>query len=114
HFGLISNFSLLTDEHIDFAAQNGMSFCTSLDGPEKVHNANRVFLGGNTHSQVVAGLKKIQERRKAGAKLDAPNAICTVTKQSLPFHKEIIDQLVELGIERVQLGPLDPVGFARK
>ncbi len=114
HFGLISNFSLLEDEHIDFAAANGMSFCTSLDGPEGIHNKNRLFLGGNTHAQVLANLKKIQDRRKAGVKLDSPNAICTVTKHSLPYHREIIDQLVGLGLERVQLGPLDPVGFARK
>ncbi|MBI3554089.1 MAG: His-Xaa-Ser system radical SAM maturase HxsB [Elusimicrobia bacterium] len=114
NFGLISNFSLLEDQHIEFAAQNGVSFCTSLDGPSGVHNKNRVYLGGNTHAQVVANLKKIQDRRKAGLKLDAPNAICTVTRASLPFHREIVDQLVELGIERVQLGPLDPVGFARK
>ncbi len=114
HFGLISNFSLLSDEHIEFAAANGMSFCTSLDGPEGLHNSNRIYLGGNTHADVVASLKKIQQLRANGVKLDAPNAICTVTRRSLSNHREIVDQLVALGIERVQIGPLDPVGFARK
>ncbi len=114
HFGLISNFSLLDDEKLDWLISEGVSFCTSLDGPAQVHNKNRLFLGGNSHEQVVAGLKKIQARRKAGAKIDAPNAICTVTKNSLPYYREIVDQLVELGLERVQLGPLDPMGFAVK
>ncbi len=114
HFGLISNFSLLTDEHVRWAEANGVSFCTSLDGPADLHDKNRAFLGGSGHALAVAGLRRIQERRKAGAKLDAPNAICTVTRFAFGREKEIVDQCVELGIERVQLGPLDPVGFARK
>lgn len=114
HMGLISNFSLLDDEKIDFLVANGVSFCTSLDGPAEVHNKNRVYLGGNTHEQVVAALRKLQARRAADPKIDTPNAICTVTRHSLPYHKEIVDQLVGLGLERIQLGPLDPVGFARK
>ncbi len=114
HLGLISNFSLLDDEKIDFLLEQGVSFCTSLDGPAEVHNANRVFWGGNTHEQVTAGLRRIQERRKAGAKADSPNAICTVTRNSFGHHQAIVDQLVGLGLERIQLGPLDPVGFARR
>jgi uncharacterized protein len=104
HFGLISNFSLLDDIKIDWLAERGVSFCTSLDGPPDVHDANRVYLGGNGHASVIAGLKKIQ----------APNAICTVTRRSLGRAREIVDQVVGLGLERVQLGPLDPVGFAKR
>ena len=114
HFGLISNFSLLDDETLEFLAAHGVSFCTSLDGPEDLHNQNRLYLGGNSHAHVVAALKKIQARRAGGLKLDTPNAICTVTRQSFGRHREIIDQLVGLGLERVQFGPLDPIGFARK
>ena len=114
HFGLISNFSLLDDEKADFLIANGISFCTSLDGPEALHNKNRIYLGGNSHEQVLAGLGKIAEKKKRGAKVDAPNAICTVTRYSLDYHKEIVDQLISLGFERIQLGPLDPIGFARK
>jgi uncharacterized protein len=112
HIGLISNFSLLDDERLDFLIENGVSFCSSLDGPEDLHNKNRVYLGGNSHAQVVANLKKVLARREAGAKVDIPNAICTITKHSLPRAKEIVDQLVGMGIERIQLGPLDPVGYA--
>ncbi|MFI5350356.1 MAG: His-Xaa-Ser system radical SAM maturase HxsB [Elusimicrobiota bacterium] len=114
HFGLISNFSLLDDEKTDFLIENGVSFCTSLDGPEDLHNANRTFLGGNSHERTVAGLRSILARKKAGVKVDAPNAICTVTRRSLGRHREIVDQLEGLGIERIQFGPLDPIGFARK
>jgi His-Xaa-Ser system radical SAM maturase HxsB len=114
HFGLISNFSLLDAEMTDFLIENGVSFCTSLDGPEDLHNANRTFLGGNSHEKTVAGLRALQARKAGGAKMDAPNAICTVTRRSFGRHREIVDQLVSLGVARVQFGPLDPIGFARK
>lgn len=114
HLGLISNFSLLDDEKVDFLIDRGVSFCTSLDGPAELHNKNRQFLGGNSHESTLAGLRKVLDRGAKGAKVDRPNAICTVTKFSLDKHKEIIDQVVGLGLERIQLGPLDPIGFARK
>lgn len=114
HFGLISNFSLLDDEKIEFLIANGVSFCTSLDGPKDLHDKNRIFLGGNSHESVVSGLKKVLAAKAAGKKTDTPNAICTVTKHSLGRAPEIVDQLVALGLERIQFGPLDPIGFAKK
>jgi sulfatase maturation enzyme AslB (radical SAM superfamily) len=114
HFGLISNFSLLDEAKADWLIERGVSFCTSLDGPADLHDRNRVWLGGNAHASAVAGLEMIQAKRAAGAKVDAPNAICTVTRGSLTRAREIVDQVVALGLERVQLGPLDPVGFARR
>jgi uncharacterized protein len=114
HFGLISNFSLLDDSKLDWLAEQGVSFCTSLDGPAALHNKNRTFLGGNSHELVVDRIKAIQARRAAGVKLDAPNAICTVSRFSLSQPEAVIDELVGLGLERVQLGPLDPIGFARR
>ncbi len=114
HFGLISNFSLLDDEKIDFLIANGVSFCTSLDGPKDLHDQNRIFLGGNSHESVLAGLRKVVAKKTAGAKTDTPNAICTVTRHSLSRAPEIVDQLVALGLERIQFGPLEPIGFAKK
>ncbi len=114
HFGLISNFSLLDEAKADWLIERGVSFCTSLDGPADLHDRNRTFLGGNGHASVISGLKMILAKRAAGAKVDAPNAICTVTRGSLPRAREIVDQAVGLGLERIQLGPLDPVGFARR
>jgi radical SAM protein with 4Fe4S-binding SPASM domain len=63
---------------------------------------------------VLVGLQNILARKAAGAKTDTPNAICTVTRHSLGRAPEIVDQLVALGLERIQFGPLDPIGFARK
>ncbi|MDO8756782.1 MAG: radical SAM protein, partial [Elusimicrobiota bacterium] len=90
HFGLISNFSLLDDEKIDFLIANGVSFCTSLDGPKDLHDKNRVYLGGNSHASVLAGLRKVVDKKAAGSKTDTPNAICTVTRHSLGRAPEIV------------------------
>lgn len=114
HIGLISNFSLLDGEMIEELIAQKVSFCTSLDGPEALHNKNRLFAGGNSHAEAVANIRRVQARRAAGADVDAPNAIATVTRFSLSQPREIVDQFVELGLERVQLGPLDPIGFAKK
>lgn len=114
HLGLISNFSLLDDEKLDWLVSRGVSFCTSLDGPADLHERNRVWLGGNGHASVIDGLERVMARRAAGAAVDPPNAICTVTRHSLGRARDIVDQAVALGLERVQLGPLDPVGFARR
>lgn len=114
HLGLISNLSLLDDAKLDFLAAHAVSLCTSLDGPQDLHNKNRVYLGGNSHAQVVAGIEKVRRRRAGGEKMDPPNAICTVTRFSLGRAREIVDHLAGLGIERIQLGPLDPIGFARE
>jgi His-Xaa-Ser system radical SAM maturase HxsB len=114
HFGLISNFSLLDDAMIDFLIASGVSFCTSLDGPKDLHDRNRIYLGGNSHESVLVGLQSILARKAAGAKVDTPNAICTITRHSLGRAPEIVDQLVALGLERIQFGPLDPIGFAKR
>ena len=114
HFALISNFSLLDDEKINFLIAHGVSFCTSLDGPKDLHDKNRVYLGGNSHESVLSGLRKVVARKAAGEKVDTPNAICTITRHSLQRAPEIVDQLVSLGLERIQFGPLDPIGFAKR
>jgi len=97
HLALISNFSLLDDAKADFLSEYGVSFCTSLDGPEELHNKNRLYLGGNTHREVVGWIRRLQERRASGSAIDPPNAICTVTRFSLPHAKAIVDQAAGLG-----------------
>lgn len=114
HFALISNFSFLNEEKMNWLIGVGVSFCTSLDGSEDLHNKNRIYLGGNTYCSVLSAVKRLRDLRAQGIAMDAPNAICTVTRHSLDFPKEIVDELVGQGFKRIQLGPLDPIGFAKK
>ena len=43
---LVTNGVLLNDEKVNFLVDNGVNICVSVDGPEKVHNSNRVFSDG--------------------------------------------------------------------
>lgn len=111
---IISNLSLMEDQKLLFLAENNVSICTSLDGPPAVHDKNRIYMGGNAHAEVARWVAAIQKERERFPSWDKPNAICTITKHSFPYWKQIVDELVSRGMERIQLGPLDPLGFARK
>jgi His-Xaa-Ser system radical SAM maturase HxsB len=111
HLSLISNFSGMDEKRLAFLAREGVSLCTSLDGPREVHDANR---GPGSHERVCHWLGRIRRMRESGkAAMDPPNAVCTVTRASIGHGREIVDEFVRLGIERVQLGPLDFIGRAR-
>lgn len=114
---LVSNFSLLDDEKIDFLIDNNVQFCTSLDGDEKVHNYNRIYSQGNSFAQTVSNIKKINNKYKekfSGKKKNYFNvgAVITVSRKSLANHKSIIDTYLKLGYRVIYLRYLNPYGFA--
>ncbi len=114
---LVSNFSLMTEEKADFLLKNEVSLCTSLDGPKNLHDKNRICSSGNSHSDTVKWIKYFQKRCKKQVpeyRVFKPSALLTVSKYSLPRHKEIIDEYVRLGLEDIFVRPLAPIGYARK
>ena len=72
-FNLTTNGTLLTDEMIEFFADNKFSLMFSIDGPEKIHDVNRKRRDGNGSFQVAYG-----------------NLMKTYKKY---FEKEIVDLL---------------------
>ncbi len=114
---LVSNFSLMTEEKADFLLKNEVSLCTSLDGPAALHDKNRLTPGGRSHSDTVKWIKYFQKRSGKQVpeyRVFKPSALLTVSKYSLPRHKEIIDEYVRLGLEDVFVRPLAPIGYARR
>ncbi len=116
---LVSNFSLMTEEKLDWLLARDVALCTSLDGPEDLHKRNRIFLGGNGQAHAVEWLKKVQRRFEAGLRGEGPrvyrpNALMTTTRFSLSRAREIVDTYVDLGLEGMFLRPLSPVGFAKR
>lgn len=116
-FALVTNLSLMDDERLAFLLDNKVQICTSLDGPEDLHNKIRVFKGGNSHAVLVEWMKKINERyREMG--LDTNHyrveALPTLTRPSLTRWKEIVDEFVAVGCRAIFLRKLDPFGFAAK
>jgi His-Xaa-Ser system radical SAM maturase HxsB len=114
-FSLVTNLSLMTDERLDFLVTNRVQICTSLDGPQALHNKIRIFKGGDSFENVTTWLKKINDRYSEmglDTTLYRAEALPTITKYALPQWKEIVDTYVELGCRALFLRVLDPFGFA--
>lgn len=112
-FRLVSNFTLMDEEKMNYLFKKGVVFCTSLDGPERVHNKNRIWVKGNSHKNTVGWLKKLLKKYEKYY-IYQPGALTTITSFSLPFYKDIINQYAELGLDNIVLRPLTPLGMARK
>ncbi|MFP4117185.1 MAG: His-Xaa-Ser system radical SAM maturase HxsB [Candidatus Aenigmatarchaeota archaeon] len=108
-FSLVSNLTRLDGEKIHRLKELGIKVSTSLDGPEEVHNHNRKYLdGGGTYKDVVEKLNALKE---AGIEV---NALATVTQKSLDFPREIVDEYIGNGFDKIWLRPLNKIGFARE
>jgi len=114
-FALVTNLTLMDDEKLDFLIENRVQICTSLDGPEDLHNKIRIYNEGNAHEQVVHWIEKIN-RRYVELGLDPQlyriEALPTITRDSLSRGKEIVDEYVRVGNRAIFLRVLDPFGFA--
>ncbi len=116
--GLVSNFNMMTQERLDFLMKNYVGMCTSLDGPEFLHNLNRPFPNNNSYQITTKWIKKIQEiteeQRKTSKKFYELSALVTISKQSLQYPKEIIDEYLKHGFRGIHLRPLNYLGSAQK
>ena len=110
---LVTNLTTMDMDKLDFLIKNRVSICASLDGPEEVHNANRKYLnGGKTYRDVVKWIEKIREEyRKLGVDMKL-HALPTITRHSLPYWKEIIDEYVKQGFDTIHLKFLNRLGAA--
>jgi len=111
---LVSNFSLMTDEKLNFLKKHHIALCTSLDGPEDLHNKNRPYPGGNSYKSTTQWIKKIKEEEKKDKNLYKVNALLTVSRYSLKYHREIIDEYLKLGFTGIHLRPLSNLGLSNK
>ncbi|MEF3280836.1 MAG: His-Xaa-Ser system radical SAM maturase HxsB [Elusimicrobiota bacterium] len=113
---IVTNLSLMDDDKLKFLLLNNVSICTSLDGPEKIHNANRPYNGGSSYQKTIYWLKKIKklvDSRSKGEKDSLPQALMTTTKFSLSNPQAIIEEYLNLGIGGIFIRPLSPIGYAK-
>ena len=109
NFALVTNLTLMDDETLDYIIQNKIQLCTSLDGPEFLHNKNRQYFGGGgTHKEVIIWLSKIKKRSYP------ISALMVTTKHSLPYYKEIIDEYSKYELFNIQTKYINKLGFAEK
>jgi len=108
---IVSNFTLINEEIANWLIDHKVSLCTSLDGPENVHNTNRFIHAKNgnkigTHKQVVNWINKINNIYKQKGLKQKVGVIPTISKYSLKYYKEIIDQFIELEVDVLDFRPL--------
>ncbi len=117
-FSLVSNFSLMDEERMDYLIENKVGICTSLDGPEWLHNKNRPFKSSGGQSSYEKARKWIRylsgEYAKRKVRARRANALITITRSSLGHWKGIIDEYVSLGLDDIFLRFLNNLGDARK
>jgi uncharacterized protein len=116
-FTMVSNLSLMDEEKLAYLVENKVQICTSIDGPEHLHDKQRKLPGLSAHKSATTWIKRINEAY-AQMGLDPTlyhvEALLTTTREALPKWKEIVDTYVGLGCRALFLRPVDPFGFADK
>jgi len=102
NFSVVTNLSLMTDEKFKFFKKHTIGICTSLDGCQEVHDSNRA-----DYKNTVKWIRKIKKNYTV-------NAMLLVTKASVPYYKEIVDEYYNLGLNRMWIKPVNQLGFAGK
>jgi len=111
HWRIVSNLTQIDETIASFLQKNKVfDLCTSLDGPKELHDRNRPWSKGSSFEKASYWIEKL--RSEYGFSQIA--ALCTVTKNSLPFAREIVNTYLELGFNDVTPVPLRKIGFASK
>ncbi len=112
-FSIVTSLAYADDKILNFFIENKITVCSSLDGPRDIHDKNRLMASGRSgFKYILSNMKKLNSALKKG-KIEPPNLITTVTSASLRREKDIVDLYLSLGVNRVQLGMLEPIGRAR-
>jgi uncharacterized protein len=61
-FVIATNLALVTEEILDFCAQEKIFISTSLDGPDWLHNINRPRRGQDSHQRAIKGIEQVRSR----------------------------------------------------
>jgi His-Xaa-Ser system radical SAM maturase HxsB len=114
-FTIVTNLSLMTDEIFAYCREHKIALSTSLDGPEFLHNLNRPYPEANSYQATTNWIKKIKADEKKHPKdVYYLNALLTVSRNSLKYPKEIIDEYLKYGFTGIHLRPLSGLGFSQK
>lgn len=116
-FTMVSNLALMDEAKLKYLVENKVQICTSIDGPEALHNKQRILAGGNAFQEAVKWIRRInKEYEQIGLDpvLYHVEALLTTTRNMLPYPKEIVDTYVELGCRAIFVRPVDPFGWAER
>jgi len=114
---VVTNLTAMSERVANWLVDNDVLICTSLDGPEELHNFNRTFKpGANAYQEVRRWMRYIDERYRSQGrdpKQWHTDALMTTSRRTFDHYRQVVDLYVELGLHTVHLRPLNPYGFAR-
>ncbi len=117
-FSIVTNLSLMDEDKLRFFSDNQVAICTSLDGPESIHNRNRVCPGGNSFKNTVHWIGRIfedhREKMRENEKFSRVNALLTVSRDLFDAYRETVDLYRDLGLPSIHLRPLNPFGLGKQ
>ena len=100
----------MDDEKLRYLIKNKVGLCTSLDGPEYVHDKIRKSTKNKgSYKQVINWINKIKKDYNYPL-----GALMVTTKYSLPYPKEIVDEYIKHGFEKIQIKHISNLGYAQK
>ncbi len=104
-FSIQTNLAALSPSKLDFIKEHQIGISTSLDGNEKTHNKNRPYIGGRgSYSSVKEGIEKVLEIQEGMC------VVSVVTKNSVMFLEEMVEEFEQMGITELQFIPSVPCG----
>jgi uncharacterized protein len=110
-FQLVSNLILMDEEKLNYLMTNKVHICTSLDGPKVIHDKNRPWVKGSSYEKVTYWIDKLKNDLKYPL---FSTAMPTITRYSLPYVKELIDEYVKHGLNHISFRPIFTAGRAEK
>jgi His-Xaa-Ser system radical SAM maturase HxsB len=107
-FNLVTNLTVMDMDKIRWITKEGIRLCSSLDGPREVHDKNRRYENGkSSYEDVIYWYKELKNR---GIRVDL---MPTISRYSLPYAKEIVNEYVRLGQKNFWARRLNVGGFAK-
>jgi len=114
-FTMVSNLSLMDEEKLKFLLEHKVQICTSIDGPEHIHDKQRKLPGLSAFKSATTWIKRINqayEQIGLDPTLYHVEALLTTTRETLHQWKAVVDTYTSLGCRAIFLRPVDPFGFA--
>ena len=114
-FAIVTNITNPDEKLLRFLIEQDVHISTSLDGNRSVHEYNRPLSYTNKSSYDAwhEGINLYKALFEEYGEKPVISAIQTTTRKSLAFYKEIINEYVANGIDKIYLRPLTPLGCAR-
>jgi len=95
-----SNGTLINQDWALFSKSRHFSFGISIDGPEDIHDLNRVFVGGRgTFERVMNGIRILRENKIE------PGIVSVITKDSIHRARDIFNFFVQNNLRKINFSP---------